>query len=167
MNINTLKFDRKQVTNMSEKYTCHCCGYKSLDEDGGSYEICDVCFWEDDFVMNEEPDYWGGANGVCLRLAQRNFYKFGVSEEKYRDRIVNVRYEKDTLWKPIWEIEEKLNKKKLTEIIIEGNILISGFNKSLKIDNFLDEFTVFLENKGYSFGGIIKQNETEIDIEQE
>ena len=109
----------------------------------------------------------GGANGVSLRLAQRNFYKFGVSEEKYRDRIVNVRYEKDTLWKPIWEIEEKLNKKKLTEIIIEGNILISGFNKSLKIDNFLDEFTVFLENKGYSFGGIIKRNETEIDIEQE
>src|SRR5579885_3179586 len=29
------------------KYSCPCCGYKTLDERGG-YDICPVCFWEDD-----------------------------------------------------------------------------------------------------------------------
>lgn len=38
----------------------------------GSYEICTVCFWEDDAVMNANPDYWGGANDVCLRQVQKD-----------------------------------------------------------------------------------------------
>ncbi|MFF1770133.1 CPCC family cysteine-rich protein [Streptomyces sp. NPDC058249] len=28
-------------------YGCPCCGFLTLDE-RGSYEICPVCFWEDD-----------------------------------------------------------------------------------------------------------------------
>ena len=30
-----------------KKYTCPCCGYQSLDSDG-DYDICEICFWEDD-----------------------------------------------------------------------------------------------------------------------
>lgn len=31
------------------KYTCPCCGYKTLDEEPtDTYEICKICFWEDD-----------------------------------------------------------------------------------------------------------------------
>lgn len=26
---------------------CYCCGYFTIEE-RGQYEICDVCFWEDD-----------------------------------------------------------------------------------------------------------------------
>lgn len=34
-----------------KKYTCPCCGYKTLEEEvRGSYEICPICFWEDDSV---------------------------------------------------------------------------------------------------------------------
>ncbi|MBN6888739.1 hypothetical protein JRF95_19980 [Cytobacillus horneckiae] len=31
------------------KYTCLCCGNKTLNEEPpDTYEICETCFWEDD-----------------------------------------------------------------------------------------------------------------------
>ena len=147
------------------KYTCPCCGYKTLDEDpSGTFDICDICFWEDDNLMGENPDYWGGANGVCLRQAQRNFLRFGVSEKKYLDKVVSKEgFEKDPLWKPVWEGEVSLNEKKLAQIEIEGNVIDSGFKESIHINDFLDAFTEFLEEKGWGFGGEIKQRSTLID----
>ncbi len=40
-----------------DRYSCPCCLYKTLSEIGG-YEICPVCFWEDDGVEDpeERPD---------------------------------------------------------------------------------------------------------------
>ena len=65
------------------KYTCRCCGYKTLDEPpDGSYEICPVCYWEDDLVQTEDPDFEGGANRPSLRQAQRNFVDFRASERR-------------------------------------------------------------------------------------
>ena len=65
------------------KYACPCCGYLTLDEEpGGSYDICPVCFWEDDYVQFQDPDYVGGANGVSLRQAKANFSSFGASERR-------------------------------------------------------------------------------------
>jgi len=56
------------------KFTCPCCGYKTLDEEAmGTYEICELCGWEDDAVQNSDPDYVGGANGISLREAQHEF----------------------------------------------------------------------------------------------
>lgn len=65
------------------KYTCLCCGYKSLDEKlTDIYEICTICFWEDDGVQFKNPDYEGGANDISLRQGQKNFSKFGACKEK-------------------------------------------------------------------------------------
>lgn len=145
-----------------KKYTCPCCGYKTFDEDPLG-NICNNCYWEDDNLMNENPDYWGGANGVCLRQAQRNFIRYGASEKLFIDKVKKGNYEKDPLWKPVWEKEATPTEHKLTEIIIEGNVINSGFKKSVHINKFIDEFTEFLEQKGWSFGGEIKQEITEID----
>jgi len=41
--------------------------------------------------------------------------------------------------------------------------LKSGFTESLHINEFLDEFTDFLESKKWGFGGEIKEVSTEID----
>lgn len=31
------------------KFTCPCCGYKTMKgKPPGTYEICEICFWEDD-----------------------------------------------------------------------------------------------------------------------
>jgi len=59
-----------------DKYTCPCCGYKTLDEPPpGTFEICGLCGWEDDAIQFGDPDYEGGANGESLREAQHNFHK--------------------------------------------------------------------------------------------
>lgn len=57
------------------KYTCPCCGYRTLDfEPPGTYDICPICFWEDDGIQFKDPDYVGGANqSDSLRITQRRF----------------------------------------------------------------------------------------------
>lgn len=73
------------------KYTCPCCGYKTLEEKPtGTFQICEICFWEDDSVQFSDPDYEGGANEVSLRLAQANFLKFGACDEGSLQFVRNV-----------------------------------------------------------------------------
>ncbi|OGX78382.1 hypothetical protein A6395_12815 [Exiguobacterium sp. SH31] len=63
------------------KYTCPCCGYQTLEEEPpGTYDICEICFWEDDEVQFRDPDYEGGANRVSLRQAQQNYIRFGACD---------------------------------------------------------------------------------------
>lgn len=86
------------------KYTCPCCGYKTLDEEPtDTYEICEICFWEDDGVQFQDPDYEGGANEVSLRQAQHNFIKFGACD---KGSLKFVRHPnnsdiKDNNWQPL------------------------------------------------------------------
>ncbi|MEH6449970.1 MAG: CPCC family cysteine-rich protein [Oleispira sp.] len=66
------------------KFACPCCGYKTLDEPAtGTYDICELCGWEDDPVQSGDPDYEGGANGICLREAQYEFLEESVDVEEY------------------------------------------------------------------------------------
>lgn len=74
---------------MIAKIACPCCGCKTFThEPNGSYEICEVCFWEDDLIQLTDPDYEGGANPTSLRQAQQNFIKFGACDE---EMLQNVR----------------------------------------------------------------------------
>jgi Cysteine-rich CPCC len=52
-------------------------------EPGGTYDICPVCFWEDDAVQFDDHDYEGGANIVSLHEARKNFLEFGASEKQF------------------------------------------------------------------------------------
>ncbi|MCB2299517.1 CPCC family cysteine-rich protein [Clostridium tagluense] len=62
-------------------YACPCCGYKTLSEKPpGTYEICRVCYWEDDGLQYGDPDCEGGANQESLRVAQKNFSSQFVDE---------------------------------------------------------------------------------------
>lgn len=71
------------------KYKCPCCGYYTFThKPDGSYDICKVCFWEDDPIQLENPTYEGGANKVSLIQAQKNFKEFGACE---REMIPHVR----------------------------------------------------------------------------
>jgi hypothetical protein len=65
------------------RYPCPCCDHLTLQEPpGGSYDICPVCFWEDDGVQLSDPRYEGGANGVSLEEARENYRRFGACEER-------------------------------------------------------------------------------------
>ena len=51
---------------------CPCCGTLTMSE-VGVYEICSVCFWEDDPVQTSDPTYAGGANQQSLVQARANW----------------------------------------------------------------------------------------------
>lgn len=66
---------------MQKKYICPCCGYRTLDSER-EYDICPVCFWEDDWLQYKEETFAGGANKVSLLQARENYKKFGACEEQ-------------------------------------------------------------------------------------
>lgn len=62
------------VTNarLSPTLPCPACGFLTVPEASyGTYNICDVCGWEDDAVQLANPACAGGANGESLIEAQR------------------------------------------------------------------------------------------------
>lgn len=54
---------------------CVCCGYLSIPK-RGEYEICPVCFWEDDGLR--ELDRVSGPNHMTLREARASFAQLGA-----------------------------------------------------------------------------------------
>ena len=70
------------------KYKCPCCGFYTFDEKlNGNYDICPVCFWEDDPIQLEDNEYEGGANRVSLIQARHNFLLFGACEEEMKKHV--------------------------------------------------------------------------------
>ncbi|MEK8038405.1 CPCC family cysteine-rich protein [Burkholderia contaminans] len=62
---------------------CPCCRFKTLSERGG-YEICAVCFWEDDGQDDDDADeVLGGPNGdLSLTKGRANYRAFGASRRQ-------------------------------------------------------------------------------------
>ena len=70
------------------RYRCPCCRFLTLDERGG-YEICPVCFWEDDGQDDQDAARVRGAPNGSLSLEQgrANFAAFGACEEKSKKHV--------------------------------------------------------------------------------
>jgi hypothetical protein len=71
-----------------QSYRCPCCHYRTLHERGG-FEICPVCYWEDDGQDDVGADtVRGGPNGsLSLTLAGENYSKYGVYDPKYIEHV--------------------------------------------------------------------------------
>jgi len=67
-----------------ELISCPCCCYKTLDT-RGDYDICKVCYWEDD--GNDDLNAYSQVNRMALIAAKENFRKFGVSDEGFLDLV--------------------------------------------------------------------------------
>jgi hypothetical protein len=66
---------------------CPCCGHATLTN-RGMYQICPVCFWEDDGQDTTDADVErGGPNAVSLAAARANFLAFGASVEADRAHV--------------------------------------------------------------------------------
>lgn len=66
---------------------CPCCGYATLPG-RDDYDICPICFWEDDGHDDDDADdARGGPNGVSLTAARINFLRVGVAEPKDRPHV--------------------------------------------------------------------------------
>lgn len=75
----------------TNRHLCPCCG-KCWFESYNSLEICDVCYWQDDAVQNEDLDYMGGANPMSLNQAKTMYKMYGNTGtelwEKNKDEII-------------------------------------------------------------------------------
>tara|TARA_R100000750_G_C2337847_1_gene92854 strand:- start:1042 stop:1461 length:420 start_codon:yes stop_codon:yes gene_type:complete len=68
---------------------CPCCDYITLTE-RGLYEICPVCFWEDDgqdINKLDQPSYPN--SGITLREGRNNFKEFGACEKHMVEHVLN------------------------------------------------------------------------------
>jgi hypothetical protein len=66
------------------KYACPCCRNLTLAEPPpGTFQICPVCYWEDDPVQFADPAYAGGANKLSLLAARKNYVDFGASDPEF------------------------------------------------------------------------------------
>jgi hypothetical protein len=87
------------------RYPCPCCGHLVFTDPPGSDDICLVCFWQDDLMQLRWPQLGGATNVASLETAQRNFARFGASEERFvRDvRAPTADEPLDPEWRPIRE----------------------------------------------------------------
>lgn len=84
------------------KNYCCCCGYLTIVR-RGDYEICPICFWEDDLTQLQFPQKAGGANKVSLVDAQKNYERIGVSDERLSKHVRKPSHDekRSSNWKPI------------------------------------------------------------------
>jgi hypothetical protein len=83
---------------------CPCCGYLVFGDEPGSYEICEICFWEDDGLQLEfATTLDGGANRVTLLDAQLNYARLGACEATAMQHVRRPTPSdlRDPLWRPI------------------------------------------------------------------
>ena len=74
-------------------FRCLVCNYKTLSKRGG-FEICPVCYWEDegDIIDIDKPTY--GPNGdLSLVDARNNFKQFGTIKKAFIDKVRKQRME--------------------------------------------------------------------------
>ena len=70
------------------RYPCPCCYCVTLDERGG-FDICPVCFWEDDGQDDHDADVVrGGPNGgLSLAAARKNYAGIGACEARHLGNV--------------------------------------------------------------------------------
>lgn len=75
-------------TNNNKKHKCPCCGYYTLiNPPGNTFQLCPVCYWEDDGIQFNDPTFEGGANQISLNSAKENFKLFGAIEERFKEYV--------------------------------------------------------------------------------
>ncbi|WP_442505878.1 CPCC family cysteine-rich protein [Novipirellula sp. SH528] len=81
--------DSRPSSTNSHSIACPCCGYATLDERGG-WDICRICWWEDDGQDNHNATVvTGGPNSnISLARARLNFISHGIFQPS-RDDLHN------------------------------------------------------------------------------
>jgi hypothetical protein len=86
----------KEVMREKANFPCPACGFIVFDEPPGSYDICPVCNWEDDYVQLTYPAMSGGANKESLYEYQQIWIeRLPLSKNSYEE------YRRDQAWRPL------------------------------------------------------------------
>jgi hypothetical protein len=71
-----------------ELHQCPCCDYFTL-EGPRCWDICPICYWEDDGDYLDQPDFGSPANkGLSLRQARENFRLLGACETEMLEYVL-------------------------------------------------------------------------------
>jgi hypothetical protein len=134
-----------------KKFTCPCCGYKTIDSDG-NYDICAICFWEDD-PFQKMNVYDLGANKVPLVEAQKNYIRYGACEKQSTDVVRKPT--KDDKRDPNWKsINDDMYELKLAcRKFIEGIYSIAELEHNLSWIGVPEDIA-----------GLVKQTENDLEI---
>lgn len=105
-------------------------------ESDGHFDICEICFWEDDPYQKFKPYDGYGANHVSLAEAQNNYIAFGACDKNsiYNVRNPNHDEKRDASWKTIKEdsLQDNLFELKLAcRKFKEGIYSIADLGRSL------------------------------------
>ncbi|HEY9293499.1 MAG TPA: CPCC family cysteine-rich protein [Microlunatus sp.] len=84
------------------QHPCPCCGHRTLPA-AGAYDLCPVCFWEDDPNQLHHPRSADGANGKSLIEAQQAYLRIAAIDEIFSARVRPARDREllDDGWYPI------------------------------------------------------------------
>lgn len=106
-----------ELVMVSSAYPCPCCGHLTLGEPPGSYEICKVCFWEDDAVQLRWPTYEGGANRPNLVDSQRAYAEQGAMEHRFTGlvRQPTEAEAREDGWRPIDPMRDSIEDRGVQE----------------------------------------------------
>lgn len=92
---------------------CPCCGHRTPFQPR-TYELCPVCWWEDDPDQADHPWSRGGANGISLVEAQRAYQAVGAVAPELVSKVrpASAGEEPEPGWRPYdptsGEIDEAL-----------------------------------------------------------
>lgn len=65
---------------------CPCCQHRTIPE-RGTYELCPVCFWEDDPGQFQTPDSPDGANGLSLVDGRKSYQQIGAIHSSFLSKV--------------------------------------------------------------------------------
>ena len=72
---------------MSAKVACVVCGYRTLGA-RADWDICPICFWEDDVIIDDRQDAKSPANGdMWVSEAQANFVTIGACRPEHSQNV--------------------------------------------------------------------------------
>lgn len=69
-----------------KKYPCPVCGTLCLSEEIGSFDICPVCGWEDDYVSHRWEDMMGPNGDWTLNAARKAWGNGETLFERYPNK---------------------------------------------------------------------------------
>ena len=141
----------------NKKYKCPCCGNYTLSE-VDSFEVCPVCYWEDDNLQRLSPELEGGANKVNLINARKNYKKFNACEESF---IKNVRFPKleETIYADEYKSEDDIIDVLYTGSIEELKYIIQQFKIEYAFSKEIPEYSISIGLFGTMIRGKRNMNE--------
>ncbi len=143
----------KTKNSISDELQCPCCDYFTLSE-RANYDICPICFWEDDGLAIDQLDVPSAPNsGLTLREARNNFIKFGACEKAMIENVVSVS-EKANFKKEI----RNFNSKKSDTVIIywDKNLDTLTERKTIRISN--DKYDLIIKSYSLNNSSITRIN---------